>query len=113
MFDAMTAHIMNSKQMDDWPFDQPRNCATLTMRQVLDGSEPILLVSHDADDHVWQFIWHSDAAVEDGRVVCLEELVHLDPTVLEVADLPLGWQAVRERIGGTWTRQQRAADSDE
>jgi hypothetical protein len=104
---------MKSKQKDSWPFDQPRNCATLTMRQVLDGSEPILLVSHDADDHAWQFIGSSDPSVEDGRVVCLKEMVELDPTVLEVADLPPGWQAIRERVGGVWTRRERPADSDD
>ena len=96
---------MNSKSKDPWPFDQPRNCATLTMRQVLDGSEPILLVAHDADDHGWQFIGTSDASVADGRVVCLEKMVKLDPTVLDVADLPPGWQAVRDEVGGAWTRQ--------
>jgi len=80
------------------------------MRQVLDGSEPILLVSHDADDHGWQFIGTSNASVEEARVVSLEEIVKLDPTVLEVADLPSGWQAVRERVGGPWTRRQRPND---
>lgn len=98
---------------DDWPFDQPRNCATLTMRQVLDRSEPILLVSHDADDHGWQFIGASDASVADGKLVCLEHIVYLDPTVLEVADLPPGWQAVRECVGGPWTRRERPPDSEE
>jgi hypothetical protein len=101
---------MKSKATDNWPFDQPRNCSTLTMRQILDGSEPILLVSHDADDHGWQFIGISDASVADGRLVCLEEIVRLDPTVLEVADLPPGWQAVRDEVGGQWSRRLRAPD---
>jgi hypothetical protein len=101
---------MNSKPTDNWPFDQPRNCGTLTMRQILDGSEPILLVSHDADDHGWQFIGISDASVADGRIVCLEEIVRLDPTVLEVANLPPGWQAVRGEIGGQWSRRLRPPD---
>jgi hypothetical protein len=87
---------MKANSTEYSPFDQPRNCATLTMRQVLDGSELILLVSHDADDHGWQFIGTTDASVEDGRVVCLEHMVRLDPTILEVADLPPGWHAVRD-----------------
>jgi len=99
--------------INNWPFDQPRNCTTLTMRQVLNSSEPILLVSHDADDHGWQFIGSSDASVEDGRVVCLEEIVTLDRTVLEVADLPPGWQATREHVGGEWTRRQRPPDLED
>lgn len=92
---------------EDWPFDQQRSCSTITMRQVLEGLEPILLVSHDADDEGWQFIGITSANVDDGRAVCLEEIVRLDPSVVEVADLAPGWQAVRERVGGRWTRRQR------
>lgn len=80
------------------------------MRQILDGSEPILLVSHEADDHSWQFLGISDASVSDGRLVCLEEIVRLDPTVLEVADLPPGWQAVRDQVGGHWSRRLQPPD---
>ena len=83
------------------------------MRQVLDGSEPIMLVSHDADDHSWQFIGTSDAAVADGRIVSLEEIVNLDPTVLNVADLPPGWQAVRDEVGGEWKRQRQPEDGND
>lgn len=95
------------KLISDWPFDQPRNCATFTMRQVLDGSEPILLVSHDEDDHGWQFIGASDAAEADARIVSLEEIVQHDLTVLEVADLPPGGRAVREKVGGSWIRGRK------
>jgi len=97
---------------DSWPFDQPRNCAVLTMRQVLEEREPILLVSHDDDNHGWQFIGSSDANVDDARVVALEEIVTLDPTVLAVADLLPGWQAVRNSIAEGWTRRQHSANSD-
>lgn len=41
----------------------------------------------------------------DARLVCLENIVRLDPTVLEVADLPPGWQAIREVVGGPWSRR--------
>ena len=84
------------------------------MRQVLDGTEPILLVSHDAEDNGWQFIGISSASISDVKLVCLEAITRLDPTVLEVADLlSSGWQAIRERVGGSWTRRQRPADSDD
>jgi len=75
------------------------------MRQVMDGSEPILLVSHDEDDHSWQFIGSSDASMADAMLVALEEVVKVDPTVLEVADLEPGWQAVRETVGDSWSRR--------
>jgi hypothetical protein len=104
---------MNSKPTDTWPFDQPRNCVCLTMRQILDGSEPILFVSHDADDHGWQFIGSSDASVSDSRVVSLETIVKHDPTVLELADLPPGWRAIRSKVGSSWRRELRPPDADD
>jgi hypothetical protein len=75
------------------------------MRQILEGSESILLVAHDLDDHGWQFIGSSDASTRDGRIVCLEDIVELDPTVREVADLLPGYRAVRQYVGGPWSRQ--------
>ena len=98
-----TALIVKSNQTDPWPFDQPRNCATFTMRQVLDGSEPILFVSHDEHDHGWQFIGVSDASMSDAKP---NNLVQADPTILEIADLPPGWQATRQRVGGAWSRRE-------
>jgi hypothetical protein len=83
------------------------------MRQILEGSEPILFVSHDADDHGWQFIGSSDASDADSRVVSLETIVKHDPTVLEVADLPPGWRAIRAKIGDSWRRELCPSDSDD
>jgi hypothetical protein len=40
-----------------------------------------------------------------GRIVHLEEIVAMDPTVAEVADMPLGWVAFRSVVGGKWTRE--------
>jgi hypothetical protein len=65
-----------------WPFDQPRNCAVFTTRQVLDCAKPILPVTHDADDHGWQFL-SSEARAEDAKIIALEEAVELDPSVLD------------------------------
>ncbi|MDM8006044.1 MAG: hypothetical protein QUV05_07855 [Phycisphaerae bacterium] len=83
------------------------------MRQVLDGTEPILLVSHDADDHGWQFIGASSASMRDARIVSLAEIVDLDPGVLKVADLPPGWQAVRDQAGSAWIRRPHPLDQEE
>lgn len=99
--------------MNPWPFDQPRNCPTFTMRQVMNGLEPILLVSHDANDHGWQFIGSTAACKEHAMLVCLEHVVHLDPSVMEVADLPPGWEAVRSFAGGPWMRRESPPEPDD
>lgn len=95
-----------------WPFDQPRNCATVTLRQVMNREEPILFVSHDLDDHGWQFIGSTNANMKDALLVCLEEVVKVDPSILEVADLPPGWQAARESPGHSWTRSESPLDEN-
>ena len=97
---------MKADQADNWPFDQPPNCATFTTRQVIEGLEPIVLVSHDAEDHGWQFIGSSGVAMIDAKIVALGEIVKLDSTVFEVADLQPGWQALRARLGDPWTRRE-------
>jgi hypothetical protein len=40
----------------------------------------------------------------NAAVVLLKEIVALNPTVLEVADLPPGWIATRDKVGGAWRR---------
>jgi hypothetical protein len=82
--------------IDDWPFDQPRNCAVISLRQIVFGNAPILHVVHDEDDHGWQFLNLDDACEEGASVVSLEDIVKLDPTVLAVAHIPPGWRAWRK-----------------
>jgi len=91
--------------VNSWPFDQPRDCAVLVTREVLNPAEPILHVTHDADDHGWQLIGFSDGTVENGRVISMQEAVELDPSVLQLADLPVGWRAVRDSPNSAWRRE--------
>jgi len=104
---------MKPDQQTPWPFDQPRNCATFTTRQVIEGREPVVFVSHDAEDHGWQFIGSSGVVMADAMIVGLGEVVERDPTLLELADLPPGWQATRTRLGELWTRQESSPDPEE
>lgn len=97
-----------------WPFADPRNVAVFTTADVIDRGLPIVHVTHDEDDGGWQF--HSakgvpepeDQALAEARIIALEEIVKQDPTVAELADLPLGWRALRKRPGSEWRREQRA-----
>ena len=90
--------------MNNWPFADPRNVATFTVRQVVKEGLPILLVSHDSEDGAWQFLAGLDPDTADLMVVCLEEIISIDPSLVELADLPLGWQATRTMPGQPWSR---------
>jgi hypothetical protein len=65
----------------------------------------IMRVSHDLDDHGWQFHYAGEKKESDAMVVLLKNVVERDPTVLEVADMPPGWIAVRSHRGATWQRR--------
>ena len=68
---------------------------------------PILLVSHDEDDHGWQFLNGTiETSMANVSVVSLEQIVKSDPSVLEIADLPVGWRASRKAVGTKWIREK-------
>ncbi len=90
-----------------WPFHDPPNVATITVRQIVEGGQPILLVARDAEEGGWQFLTGGEFNMDDGMVVGLEEMWELDPTIAEVADLQPGWEATRERVGGPWKRRKQ------
>ena len=87
-----------------WPFDQSPNVAAITTRYVLEDRLPVLRVTHYADDHSWAFVCGTTDAVEDGRVISMDEALAFDATLDSIADLPPGWTAWRERVGGSWYR---------
>jgi hypothetical protein len=89
----------------EWPFDQPRNCAVITHRQVVLGFDAILHVTHDGDDHGWQFLGRENAREEDTFVMGFEEIVNLDPSILQLADLPPRWHAWRRSVEEPWSRE--------
>jgi hypothetical protein len=96
-------HMANA----DWPFDQPSECAVITLRSIVFGGAPILHVTHDEDDHSWQFLGAGDADANDAAIVGLGEIAKLDASVLEIADMPPGWHAWRRTKSSPWERSRR------
>jgi hypothetical protein len=87
-----------------WPFHEQRNCVTFVTAHLLERAKPILHAVHDENGE-WQFIGSSDGTVENGRVIALQEAVELDPSVLKLADMPVGWHALRDSPERPWTRK--------
>jgi hypothetical protein len=76
---------------DPWPFEDPPNLAVITLKRILQAEQPIRYVSHDLDDGGWEFLDGGDVREVDAMVVGLKEIMRFDPTIGELADLPLGW----------------------
>ena len=98
----LKGQIMNA----EWPFDQAPNVTAITTRQVLEDNLPILRVVHYSDDHSWAFTCGTTNDPNDGKMICMEDALKLDPSIATIADLPPGWGAWREKVGDSWNRYQ-------
>jgi hypothetical protein len=96
--------------MNDWPFEDPPNVATITVKQIMDGRAPILLVCRDEEDGSWQFLTGGPFEMGDALVVSLESVVRRDTSLRELAGLPCGWRARRASGEAPWVREP---DEDE
>jgi hypothetical protein len=94
----------------NWQFADLPKVATFTLRSIMERRHPILLVVHDRDDGGWQFLDGSNVQMSEAMLVGLKEIVKLDNSVLELADLPLGWHARRQSARDPWIRSEKIGD---
>lgn len=85
-------------------FKEAENTCAFTTVFVSDQGKDITYVSHDLDEGSWQF--HSNDKFENfaevAKVVSLGWIVASDPSVNEIADLPMGYHAWRDQKGSKW-----------
>ena len=78
----------------------------VTSLDITNHKLPILQISHEDDEEggsLWQF--HSgdgDYSMDKMQLVRLDTILALDPSVTEVAALPLGQTATRISISDAW-----------
>lgn len=85
----------------EWKFPDKPNTACFTTASVLNGS-PICRGYHDFDGD-WQVHGGMNEPAINSQIVCLEDMVLLDPSLMAVHDLPIGWKAVRGAPSQPWT----------
>lgn len=91
--------------------DLPPNLAVITLWQILHHDVPVLYVSRDADDGCWQFLDSEIPDLADAILVGLAAMFSYDPSLTELADLPIGWIASRETPASTWHRRPNPAEA--
>ncbi|MEV5028014.1 hypothetical protein MRBLPE1_003634 [Paenibacillus sp. LPE1-1-1.1] len=90
-----------------WPFEDPENAAVITTHKIMKRQSPILYVSHDDDDRMWQFLDGGDVSETEARILGLKEVIDIDPSLIQLADLPMGWVAWRETKFNQWISEKR------
>lgn len=101
-----------SEQDPIWNFDQDKNVSAFTTKQVLDDGLPILLVMHNEDDCSWTFLCDSTDNEEDSRLVTMEDIVAMDPSLNEIAEIPPGWVAFRDFVGDEWDKFEEGGEEE-
>ena len=86
-----------------FPFGDTPNTACIACTHVAREGAPVLYVSHDADDGMWQFLCGGESHTEaDALTLALSHVAELDDSLSEVADMPSGVAGEREDVGKKW-----------
>jgi hypothetical protein len=90
-------------------WDDPMDIAALTLPEIATGEKPVLHVVHDlgVGDGLggWLFLDGQDTTGRKPVGIAKVDLLKKDPTLAEVTDLPVGWQASRAEHGQPWKRE--------
>lgn len=106
----VTDHVMQVDRRARWMRHWLLGTSCIQTLEIFERREPVLLVTHDADDGVWQLIGASDADSSTGRIGHLHHAVDEDPSLIDVLDLAPGSGAVRGGIGQPWIRRSQPGD---
>jgi hypothetical protein len=89
-----------------WKFRDAPNTVVISEKRLGQKGSWIACVTHDVEDGMWQFITNGtlELSLDQALVLSLGEIVAIDPSVNDVADLPLGWRAVRSTPESSWER---------
>ena len=91
------------KGKEQYLFSEAKNTACMACTHVLEGGAPVLYVSHDAEDGMWQFLCGADNhGPEHAKIIGLSEVVSLDPSLNELHEMPLGVGAERNSKDESW-----------
>ena len=102
-----------SSSLFDWKFPDDPHTAVFLSETVSSGAEPVTYVSHDIEDSAWQFLGDSMDAGGGPVISCFHHPIDKDPSLTELADLPEGWYAVREKPGAPWERYEQEPEEAE
>ena len=84
-----------------------RDPVAITTVSVASKAKPVLLVIHQDGHGGWQFMDGGDVTATKPHVIPKDELLKLDPTLKEVTDLPVDWEARRSSASSPWVRTKR------
>ena len=99
---------ISKSRENNYGFETTLNTAVFTTVFILNNKKTITHVSHYLEDGAWEFL--SDDPFEDIdsviKIVSLEEIIILDPSIVELSDLKEGYCASRVHKEDRWVKQR-------
>ena len=95
-----------------WAFPDRPDTTAFTTKRVAVEVAAIVFVFHDRDG-TWQFIDSEPWVRADVVVSHLGHLIDQDPTLVDLADLPIGSEASRDGPDAPWTRRPMPPAEDD
>jgi hypothetical protein len=89
-----------------WPFSDPPKVAVFASKKIFEHNGWIQTVTHSESHGTWQFHPQGGTIESEAQVVSLRTIAQIDPSILSLADLPLGWCAWRSTREGQWNRDR-------
>lgn len=86
----------------DFPFDDAPNTATSVCKHIIEQGAPIIYVSHNEDDGMWQFLCGGQHEADNAKLVSLKWVYEHDPSVATLKDMPMGCYAERKSLQDKW-----------
>ncbi|SFM73816.1 hypothetical protein SAMN05428949_0617 [Chitinophaga sp. YR627] len=84
-------------------FPDKLTTVVIVTKWVMHKYEPILYVFHHEEDGMWEFTGKTQGIEdEDYNIIGLGEAISLEPDLLDIADLPPGYRAIRRTARGPW-----------
>lgn len=87
---------------DEWFFKDLPQTAVYTTKSIVNKQKDVLIVFHDEEDGAWQFLDGGKLSKDEAMIISLEEMTTIDPTIRYLADMEIGYFAVREDIDSDW-----------
>ena len=87
-------------------YDDPDTAAIICCH-ITENKSPILYVSHDEDDGMWQFLCGKEHEIDEARLVSLQWVFDLDNSISSLKDMPCGCYAERITQNDDWVIRKR------
>ena len=86
----------------EFPFYDAPNTATIICFHIMENESPILYVSHDEGDGMWQFLCGRTHEIEEAKLVSLKWVFESDNSVGILKDMLCGYYAERKTQNDDW-----------